>query len=58
MHTVDVDCSFAYTVHSPSEFIFQLHAAHHPWQTILTESLTVSSHIHHVEDYEDEKKTE
>lgn len=56
MHTVDIDCSFAYQVHKNSEFIFQLEAAHHPWQHILKESLTLSSHIQRVESYEDEKR--
>ncbi len=55
MHTVDIDCSFAYQVHKKSEFIFHLQAAHHPWQHILKESLTVSPHIQRVETYEDEK---
>lgn len=56
MHTVDISCSFVYQVNKSSEFIFQLHAAHHPWQHILKESLTVSSHIQRVEMYEDETR--
>lgn len=56
MHTVDIDCSFAYQVNKQSEFIFHLQAAHHPWQHIVKESLTVSSHIQQVENYEDEKR--
>lgn len=55
MYTVDIDCSFAYLVKQPSEFLFHLHAAHHPWQHILSESLTVSSHLQ-IQEYEDEKR--
>lgn len=54
MHTVDIDCSFAYQVHKNSEFVFHLQAAHHSWQAILKEALTLSPHIRQVETYEDE----
>lgn len=54
MHTVDIDCSFSYNIKQPSEFLFHLQAAHHPWQRILTESLMLSSDLN-IEEYEDEK---
>lgn len=52
MHTVDIECSFCYQVKQPSEFIMLLQVAHHPWQYILKESLSISSHInlHHYDD--------
>lgn len=55
MHTFDIDCSFGYDVKQPSEFIFHLQVAHHPWQIIQQESLIVSSHID-LHEYEDEKQ--
>jgi transglutaminase-like putative cysteine protease len=55
MYSFDIDCSFAYSVKQPSEFIYQLHAAHHPWQRIVKEALTISSHLH-VQEYEDETR--
>ena len=54
MHKVNIDCSFAYKVQKDSEFIFQLQAAHHPWQRTIQESLILSPHIQRIESYEDE----
>lgn len=55
MYTFDIDCSFGYQVKQPSEFIFHIQAAHHPWQTIHNETLTLPSHLQ-VREYEDEKQ--
>lgn len=42
MYMFDIDCSFGYRVHQPSEFIFHLQVAHHPWQRIHQEALILS----------------
>lgn len=41
-HAVDIDCRLAYDVLAPTEFLFQIQAAHHPWQTIQQERLTIT----------------
>ncbi len=41
-HKVDIDCSLAYHVLQDAEFVVQLQAAHHPWQVIESETLTVT----------------
>lgn len=45
MYMFDIDCSFGYRVHQPSEFIFHLQVAHHPWQRIHQETLILSPHM-------------
>ncbi|XID75354.1 transglutaminase family protein [Alkanindiges sp. WGS2144] len=55
MYTFDIDCSFGYQVKQPSEFIFHLQVAHHPWQQIHQESLNISPHLT-IDEYEDEKR--
>lgn len=41
MNKIDLDCRLAYQVNQPTEFIFQILAAKHPSQSILTEDLKV-----------------
>ncbi len=40
-HILDIDCSLGYNVIQDAEFIVQIQAATHPWQTIVTESFVV-----------------
>lgn len=52
MYMFDIDCSFGYRVHQPSEFIFHLQVAHHPWQRVHQETLSLSPDMP-IREYED-----
>ncbi len=54
MYTFDIDCSFSYRVNQPSEFIFHLQVAHHPWQRIHQESLIISPEMS-IREHEDQQ---
>ena len=45
MRVVDIDCGLGYQVHQKTEFIIQIHAAYHPWQRIVTESLDLMGKV-------------
>ncbi len=45
MSMFDIDCSFGYRVNQPSEFVFHLQVAHHPWQRIHQESLIITPQV-------------
>ena len=41
MKTLQINCELDYLAYEDADYVFNLQAAHHPWQTILSESLTV-----------------
>ncbi|MFU8927653.1 transglutaminase-like domain-containing protein [Acinetobacter puyangensis] len=41
MIKVAIDCQLTYKVTENTEFIFEIEVAHHPWQTILNETLNI-----------------
>ena len=47
--TFDIDCTLAYDVRGPSDFVFQIHAQHGVDQAVLSESLVLTPALpHHV----------
>lgn len=44
-HLHHVDCSLEYELDGPTDFVFLIHAAQHPDQQVMAESLTLTPHL-------------